>query len=326
MSERNDMSDDHGPGDIQASERGLAPSYPRYLDLIERGILGERIARAREFLASCNLCPRNCGVNRLENERGLCGVGEAVVVSSAHPHFGEEAPLVGKAGSGTIFFSGCNLQCIFCQNYEISRGGAGAVVSSSELAEIMLRLQEIGCHNLNLVTPTHVVPQILESLGIAVQAGFSLPIVYNTGGYDSPRTLELLNGVVDIYMPDFKYLSRDLAKRYSNAEDYPEVITAAVREMHRQVGDLAISDEGIATAGLLVRHLVMPGSLDDTTRILHFLAGEISRDTYINVMRQYHPCDRAFTCPPLDRPITHGEWREAIEAARGAGLHRLDKY
>jgi putative pyruvate formate lyase activating enzyme len=313
------MIDDH-PQDHPHTRR------PRYLSLIEQGTFGERVSRSWAALASCRLCPRNCGVKRLEDERGVCGIGSRAVVSSAHPHFGEEAPLVGQSGSGTIFFSGCNLRCIFCQNYEISQEGAGADVSPEELASIMLHLQRIGCHNLNLVTPTHVVPHILESLEIAVEGGFELPIVYNTGGYDTLEILRLLDGIVDIYMPDFKYLSPVLAKRYSNAEDYPSVITSAIREMHRQVGDLVISGEGIAVRGLLVRHLVMPGSLEDSVRIVHFLADEISRDTYVNVMRQYHPCYRAFACPPIDRALSSAEWRQAIDAACEAGLHRLDRY
>lgn len=301
------------------------PRYPRYLNLIERGTLDKRAARGRAMLASCRLCPRECGVNRLEGERGICGVGERAVVSSAHPHFGEETPLVGRGGSGTIFFSGCNLKCIFCQNYEISQEAVGVTVSPEELASMMLHLEEAGCHNLNLVTPTHVVPQILESLGIAAADGFELPIVYNTGGYDALETIGLLDGIVDIYMPDCKYLSPDLAKRYSNAGDYPRVVAAALREMHRQVGDLVISEEGIAVEGLLVRHLVLPGSSDDTDRVLRFLADEISPETYVNVMRQYHPCYRASTCPPLDRPLSFDEWRAAVDAALEAGLHRLDR-
>ena len=232
--------------------------------------------------------------------------------------------MVGRAGSGTIFFSGCNLKCIFCQNYEISQELAGHETSAGELASIMLQVQNAGCHNLNLVSPTHVVPQILESLAVAVDNGFRLPIVYNTGGYDTLQTIRLLDGIVDIYMPDIKYLSPALGAAYSNAEDYPDVIRGVVREMHRQVGDLEISPDGIAVRGLRVRHLVMPGALEDTKRILTFVADEISKNTYINVMRQYHPCYRASEHPPLDRPLTGTEWLEAIDTALGTGLHRLD--
>jgi putative pyruvate formate lyase activating enzyme len=300
-------------------------SYPSYLELSESGELEARISRALLILESCRLCPRRCAVNRLEDEKGTCGVGRWSIVSSAHPHFGEESPLVGRSGSGTVFFSGCNLKCLFCQNYEISQGLTGTEVSPDELASLLVGIQDIGCHNLNLVTPTHVVPQILEALKIAIQDGFHLPIVYNTGGYDSIDVIRLLDGIVDIYMPDIKYLSSPIAKRYSDAEDYPQVIREAIKEMHRQVGDLEISSDGIATRGLLVRHLVMPGMLDDTARIIHFLAGEISKNTYVNIMRQYHPAGRAWDYPPLDRPLSSDEWREAIEMARKAGLHRLDR-
>ena len=298
--------------------------YPRYLDLAAGGALDGRVERGVSMLAACSLCPRRCLVNRLGDERGVCGTGRRAAVSSAHPHFGEEAPLVGRAGSGTIFFSGCNLKCIFCQNYEISQELAGHETSAGELASIMLQVQNAGCHNLNLVSPTHVVPQILESLAVAVDNGFRLPIVYNTGGYDTLQTIRLLDGIVDIYMPDIKYLSPALGAAYSNAEDYPDVIRGVVREMHRQVGDLEISPDGIAVRGLLVRHLVMPGALEDTKRILTFVADEISKNTYINVMRQYHPCYRASEHPPLDRPLTGTEWLEAIDTALGTGLHRLD--
>jgi putative pyruvate formate lyase activating enzyme len=276
------------------------------------------------MLESCRLCPRECAVDRLRDERGTCGVGRNAVVSSAHPHFGEESPLVGSKGSGTIFFSGCNLKCLFCQNYEISQDCTGTTAPCERLAAVMLRIQEMGCHNLNLVSPTHVIPQILESLEAAAGEGFRLPVVYNTGGYDSIDAIRLLDGIVDIYMPDIKYLSAEAAREYSNAADYPEVIRSVVIEMHRQVGDLEISPEGIAVRGLLVRHLVMPGWLEDTGRIVRFLAEEVSKNTYVNVMRQYRPEYRAHEHPPLDRPLSHDEWLEAIEMARKAGLHRLD--
>ena len=300
-------------------------TYPAYLRLIERGELRARIERLIAVLESCVLCPRRCSVNRLRDETGVCRIGRHAFVSSAHPHFGEESPLVGTRGSGTIFFSGCNLKCLFCQNYEISHFVAGRSVSAEELASLMLRIQEIGCHNLNLVTPTHVVPQILEALEAAAGEGFSLPIVYNTGGYDSIEVIRLLDGVVDIYMPDIKFLSAEAAKRYCDAEDYPAVIREIVREMHRQVGDLVISPEGIAVHGLLVRHLVMPGMLDDTKAIVEFIANDISKDTYMNVMRQYRPEYRSNEFPRLDEALSRKEWREAIALAREAGLHRLDE-
>jgi putative pyruvate formate lyase activating enzyme len=300
-------------------------TYPSYLPLFESGELRVRLEAARSLLRTCRLCPRECGVNRLDDERGVCCIGLEAVVSSAHPHFGEEAPLVGRGGSGTIFFSGCNLKCLFCQNYEISHLLAGEKVTARRLAFLMLRLQETGCHNLNLVTPTHVVPQMLEALQLAVEGGFHLPIVYNTGGYDSVEVIHLLNCIVDIYMPDVKYLSSAAAAEYSDAADYPGVIRDVIREMHRQVGDLVMSADGIALRGLLVRHLVMPGGLEDTARIAAFLADEISRDTYVNIMAQYRPEYHAVGHAPIDRPLSRDEWREALRLARAAGLHRFDE-
>ena len=299
-------------------------TYPSYLSLIDSGKYDERLSKLRRTLESCRLCPRSCGVNRLKDEKGACCIGRRAVVSSAQPHFGEERPLVGRSGSGTIFFSGCNLKCLFCQNYEISQEPAGRPVSSDELASLMLGLQESRCHNLNLVSPTHVVPQILESIKAAVGGGFRLPIVYNTGGYDSIEVIRLLDGIVDIYMPDFKYLSPSMALEYSNAEDYPDVITEVVKEMHRQVGDLEISSDGVAVRGLLIRHLVMPEALDDTEKIVTFIAEEISKDSYVHIMRQYHPAYLASTVPPLDRPTSHREWEAASRLAAERGLHRLD--
>ncbi|MCX5752625.1 MAG: radical SAM protein [Candidatus Krumholzibacteria bacterium] len=300
-------------------------AYPSYLALLESGELAARRDRALAMLESCSLCPRACGVNRLGGEKGVCRVARRAVVSSAHAHFGEEAPLVGTAGSGTIFFSGCNLKCLFCQNYEISHLLAGDETSANRLAFLMLRIQEMGCHNLNLVTPTHVLPQILEALEIAAGRGLRLPLVYNTGGYDSIEAIRLLDGIVDIYMPDVKYLSAEAAAKYSGAADYPEVIREATREMHRQVGDLEIAADGIARRGLLVRHLVMPGMLGDVKEIAAFLAGEISRDTYINVMAQYRPEYLASEHPPLDRPLSRDEWTLAVRLARAAGLRRFDE-
>jgi len=302
-----------------------AETYPRYLALAGTGELAARRDMLLEMLAQCRLCPRACGVNRLEDARGACRVGRRALVSSAHPHFGEESVLVGERGSGTIFFSGCNLNCLFCQNYEISHELAGGEVTAPRLSSLMLRLQETGCHNLNLVTPTHVVPQVLEALALAVEKGFRLPIVYNTGGYDAIETIRLLDGVVDIYMPDVKFFSAAAAALYADAGDYPGVVTEALREMHRQVGDLVLSPDGVAAKGLLVRHLVMPGMLEDTVRIAAFLAEEISRDTYVNIMAQYRPEHRASEHPPLDRPLSREEWREAIRLARDAGLSRFDE-
>jgi putative pyruvate formate lyase activating enzyme len=298
---------------------------PAYLALHRSGELKRRVALAYARLEACDLCARECGVNRrLSPEGAGCHTGERAIVSSYGPHFGEESPLVGRGGSGTIFFAWCNLRCQYCQNYEISQGGEGYEVEPEELAHMMLSLQNQGCHNLNFVSPSHVVPQILAGLLIATGAGLRLPLVYNTGGYDSLKTLALLDGVVDIYMPDVKYADADVARRYSQVPRYPSVNQAAVKEMHRQVGDLTMDERGVAQRGLLVRHLVLPGGLAGTAEIIRFLRDEISPDTYTNVMAQYRPCYRAGNLPPLDRPITNQEYAEAVSLAQEAGL-RLDE-
>jgi len=262
----------------------------------------------------------------LAGESGKCHVTSEAVVSSYNPHFGEEAPLVGRHGSGTIFFTYCNLRCVFCQNYTISQLGEGRVVDREELARMMLSLQESGCHNINLVSPTHVVPHILEALELAVGMGLYLPLVYNTGGYDSVETLELLDGIVDIYMPDMKYSDAKIAKQLSGIKDYPRANKAAVKEMHRQVGDLQIDEQGIAQRGLLVRHLVLPHGLAGTEEIVRFLAQEVSTNTYLNIMAQYRPCYKAFDIPLLSRAVNKQEFYEAIDLAHQHGLYRLDKY
>lgn len=297
---------------------------PAYLELHAQGNLADRVRTALHVLRSCVICPRMCKVNRLEGELGFCRTGRLAMVSSFNPHFGEEAPLVGRGGSGTIFFTHCNLLCLFCQNYDISHLGIGDEVDAGLLARMMIRLQEEGCHNINFVTPTHVVPQILEALPLAIQGGLRVPLVYNTGGYDRVETLRLLEGVVDIYMPDIKFLDSETAGRLCNAPDYPETVRAAIREMHRQVGDLVTDRDGIAERGLLVRHLVMPAGLAQTRKAMEFLANEISKETYVNVMDQYRPCGEAHTHPDLSRRITQQEYLEAVEAARKSGLHRLD--
>ncbi len=281
--------------------------------------------RAKAMLAECHLCPRHCGANRLAGEKGKCRTAGQAMVSSYGPHFGEEAPLVGRHGSGTIFFTFCNLRCIFCQNYTISQLGEGSPVSPKELAGMMLSLQAKGCHNINLVSPTHVVPFILEALELAVGGGLSLPLVYNTGGYDSLETLKLLDGVVDIYMPDMKYADAKVGERFSGIRDYPEINRAAVKEMHRQVGDLELDEAGVAQRGLLVRHLVLPNRLAGTEAVVRFLAREVSANTYLNIMAQYHPCYQAFDIPELARPISQREFAEAVEMAHRQGLHRLDE-
>ena len=296
---------------------------PAYLQLARTGELRHRVEQAHEHLSSCDLCAQECHTDR-HTQKGVCRTGMLAVVSSHGPHHGEENPLRGWLGSGTIFFTHCNLKCQFCQNYEISQLGEGREVQPEEIAAMMIELQESGCHNINFVSPSHVVAQILAAVAIAAKAGLRLPLVYNTGGYDSSAALQLLDGVVDIYMPDMKYADARLALRFSKARNYPEVNRAAVKEMHRQVGDLVMDEHGIAQRGLLVRHLVMPGGIAGTPEIARFLAEEISRSTYINVMTQYHPCYKANEHPPLDRRITPKEYAEAVAACRAAGLHRFD--
>ena len=281
--------------------------------------------RALAILESCRLCPRRCGANRLEGETGECRTGRQAMVSSAGPHFGEETPLVGSGGSGTIFFTNCNLRCCFCQNYSISQMGEGHEVSSEELAATMLSLERRGCHNINLVSPTHIVPQILEALEIAAAGGLTVPLVYNSGGYDSVETLQILDGIVDIYMPDMKYSDEANALRFSGIEDYPEVNRAVVKEMHRQVGDLELDERGVATQGLLVRHLVLPHGLAGTDGVCSFLSEEVSKDTYLNVMAQYRPCYRSSDFTELTRPLSGEEFAGAVKTARSYGLHRLDR-
>lgn len=296
---------------------------PAYLALAESGALASRVEAAYRRMEACDICPHCCGVNRPVGELGVCRTGEQAVVSSAGPHFGEERPLVGRHGSGTIFFAWCSLRCRYCQNASISQRGEGAPVTPEALAETMLALQHRGCHNINFVTPSHVVPQILAATQIAAQRGLRIPLLYNTGGYDRLETLALLDGVFDIYMPDMKYTDTEVAARYSGVDDYPAINQAAVREMHRQVGDLALDERGIAQRGLLVRHLVLPEGLAGTGEIVRFLAA-LSADTYLNVMAQYRPCYEAYDLPPLDRPLTAAEYGEAVRTALDAGLHRLD--
>lgn len=283
-----------------------------------------KIQKALDILKECRLCPRNCKVNRLKGERGFCKTLDKPFVSSWGPHFGEERPLVGLYGSGTIFFTFCNLGCIYCQNWTISHLGEGEEISFDELAGVMINLQNLGCHNINLVTPTHQVPQILLALYIARENGLKIPVVYNCGGYESIETLKILEGVIDIYMPDFKYTDEKYAEKYSKAKDYPEVAKNAIKEMHRQVGDLVISKEGIATKGLLIRHLVLPNNIAGTEAFLEFIAKEISKNTYINIMDQYRPCWEATDYPELSRRITKKEFDEAIKLALKYGLNRID--
>jgi putative pyruvate formate lyase activating enzyme len=296
-----------------------------YINLYRNGELALRAQTALSLMAACVLCPRRCGVNRLQGELGYCRTGRKARIASYNAHFGEESPLVGLNGSGTIFVSSCNLLCTFCQNYEISHMGEGAEVEPEQLAAMMLALAEKGCHNINFVTPSHVVPQLLEGLVLAVENGLSVPLVYNSGGYDLVDTLKLLDGVFDIYMPDFKFWDNEVAHRFCDTPDYADVAKEALLEMHRQVGDLVVDREGIAIKGLLVRHLVMPNGLAGTEDVMTFLAREISPDTYVNVMDQYRPCGFAPKDETINRRLTAQEFQEAVASARRAGLRRLDQ-
>jgi len=299
---------------------------PTYLHLLRTGDLKKRAELLQNQLYACNLCPRNCGVNRIEGEVGVCGVGKNAWVSSYGPHFGEEDPLRGWQGSGTIFFSGCNLNCLYCQNSDISQNVSGEEVSEEILAEIMLELQSRGSHNINLVSPTHVCSQIVQALYIAAQRGLIIPIVYNSGGYDSVQTLKSLDGIVDIYMPDMKYSQPEIGQELSGVPDYPYHNQVAVKEMFRQVGDLQLSSRGIAERGLLVRHLILPGNLAGSEVILDFLAGEISTGTYLNIMDQYRPSYQAGRHAGLSRRITVDEYKTAVDTALRLGITRLDKH
>jgi putative pyruvate formate lyase activating enzyme len=298
---------------------------PAYQAARRSGLLEERVGRAERALESCSLCPRRCGANRLRGEKGYCRAGWLPAVSSHNPHFGEEDPLVGIHGSGTIFLTHCNLLCLFCQNYNISHEEHGREVGADRLAEMMLELQGLGCHNINFVTPTHYMPQILRAVALAAARGLSVPLVYNTGGYDAVETLRLLDGIFDIYMPDLKFMDGAAAEEFCDAPDYPQAAQAAILEMHRQVGDLVLDERGIALRGLLVRHLVLPEGLAGTREAMRFLAAQVSRNTYVNIMDQYRPCGEVTPRSPLRRRITHKEYEEAVQAAQEEGLTRLDR-
>jgi putative pyruvate formate lyase activating enzyme len=303
---------------------------PAYLEMYENNpsVFEERCERALSLLKSCTICPRLCKVNRLENQRGVCRSGRFAAVCSAFPHLGEEDGLRGWMGSGTIFFSYCNLKCVFCQNHELSWRGQGAIHDAGELARMMISLQEQGCHNINFVTPEHVVPQIMEALPLAIEMGLRVPLVYNTSAYDSMDSMELMDGIVDIYMPDFKYWDSDKSRLYLGAGDYPEVARKIFLEMYRQVGSLRFDEKGLARRGLLVRHLVMPGETDDSRQIFRFLAREISRDTWVNIMDQYRPDGLVLRKPEkysrINRGISSMEYRDACHAAMEEGLYRFD--
>jgi len=303
----------------------MAIIEPSYIETFKKGLLEEKVRKAHNLLKSCVLCPRKCGVDRKSGETGFCKTGRLAWVSSYNPHFGEEDPLVGTHGSGTIFFTHCNLLCLFCQNFEISHQGYGRELSDDELAAMMLELQQQGCHNINFVTPSHVVPQILSALEIAVPQGFHVPLVFNTGGYDRVETLKLLEGVFDIYMPDFKFWDPQIAEDACEAADYPQVTCRALLEMHRQVGDLVLDEDGLAKRGLLIRHLVLPGGLAGTREIMRFIARRISPDSYVNIMSQYRPCGRAAQVQGLDARLSVKDYQMALQAAKEAGITRLDR-
>lgn len=294
-----------------------------YRQLLKIGALKEKSRKAHARLSCCDLCAHACRANRLQSAKGICQVDDSVQISSFGPHFGEESVLVGRGGSGTIFFTGCNLRCVFCQNWEISHLSQGKTVSVEELAAIMLDLENAGCHNINLVTPTSYLPQILAALEIAAHQGLNLPIVYNCGGYESPIALELLDGVVDIYMPDLKFGDDEKALSLTGAKNYFSAVKAAITEMHRQVGDLQLNADGIAYRGLIVRHLVLPDNLAATDKIINFIADEISPHTYINIMDQYYPAYKADNFPPLNRKLHSHEYIAAVETAKAAGLYRF---
>jgi putative pyruvate formate lyase activating enzyme len=303
------------------AQKGFLPAY---LKTHREGLLEEKIVKAQKLLESCTVCPRDCNVNRLEGERGFCRADFLPKVSSASPHFGEERPLVGFHGSGTIFLTHCNLGCSFCQNYSISHLDEGEEIPIERLSRMMMTMQSLGCHNINFVSPTHYVPQILAALPEAIALGLTVPLVYNTGGYDAVETLKLLDGVFDIYMPDFKYSAGETAEEYSQARDYPLVAKQAIKEMFRQVGDLVLDERGIALRGLLIRHLVLPLGLAGTADVMQFLAQEISENTYVNIMAQYYPCGDIPPGSPLSRRISRLEYNEAVAIAKKAGITRLD--
>lgn len=297
---------------------------PMYLKLLENGELKDRVKILKNKLKHCELCPHRCKVNRLNGEKGYCKTLENVVVASFSPHFGEEPELVGQYGSGTIFFSHCNLECVFCQNYDISYCGEGEEISIEDLSNIMLYLQRKGCHNINLVSPGHIIPQIVEAIFLASQNGLNIPIVYNSNGYDLVETLKLLDGIIDIYMPDIKFGNDDIAFKYLGVKNYYKYAKDAIKEMYRQVNDLKTYNNNIAYKGILIRHLVMPQNIADTEKIINFIAEELSKDTYVNIMSQYYPTHKAFKYKEINRRINNNEYITALNAAKKAGLRRFN--
>lgn len=294
---------------------------PSYLRIYKTGKLGKVAEHAAGLLADCGICPHRCGVNRLKEEKGVCRTGSKAVVYSYMAHHGEEPPISGEKGSGTIFFANCNMACCYCQNFQFSQTGQGREVTADELASLMLELQANGCHNINLVTPTHVMPQILSALCIAAGKGLNVPLVYNSSGYELPEMIYLLDDIIDIYLPDMRYSDPDMALKYSRARDYPLYNQASVREMQRQTGDPVFNEQTIMERGLIVRHLVLPGNISGTGQVMKFLAEEISVDTYVSLMSQYFPCNKAKEFPELDRKISLEEFNEAQKEMETCGLH-----
>lgn len=296
--------------------------YPSYLEAYKNGGLNKVADEAFKILESCSICPRKCKVNRLKDEEGFCQTGFKPKVYSLMPHFGEEPAISGKLGSGTIFFSWCNMNCVYCQNYEFSQLGRGRQVGFEELGDFMLRLQDFGCHNINLVSPTHVMPQILKSLNAAIYKGLNIPLVYNTGGYELPEIIKLLDGIVDIYLPDMRYADSDMAVKYSNAKDYPKYNQASVKEMYGQVGNAEIGSDGVIKRGLIIRHLVLPNNTAGTDKIMEFISKELSKDTYISLMSQYTPYYNAEKFKEISRKLTSSEYEEAKKAMQKYGLNK----
>lgn len=293
---------------------------PTYIKLYNEGILENRIQELSELLKNCTICPHECKVDRTSGKKSICGADWRVEISSAFQHFGEESPLVGRHGSGTIFLTHCNLKCVFCQNYDISHLGDGKVITAEDLSNIMIHLQSLGCHNINFVTPTHYVAQIISALPKAIEKGLKIPLVYNCGGYESVKTLRLLDGIIDIYMPDTKFYSSETASRFTKAKNYSEILKEALKEMHKQVGDLVVNSSGIAVRGLLIRHLVMPKDLAGTKNMMKFIADELSTNSFVNIMAQYRPCHLAYKYNELNRRITHLEFLNALKMAKEAGI------
>lgn len=298
---------------------------PAYLSLHRTGELKKRGEELWDIMESCRLCPRECGINRLEGNEGFCHASSQLEISSFHPHFGEERPLVGKGGSGTIFLTNCGLRCVFCINWEISHGGQGSPASIEDMADMMLRLQQIGCHNINIVTPTHYSPHVVKALDVAAGRGLRLPLVYNTCGWERREIIQKLDGIVDIYLPDFKYSDGRMAAKYSsNAKTYPEITQATLLEMHRQVGVAKPGRDGIMYRGLMIRHLVMPNGIGGTRKVIEWIAENLPKDTFLNIMSQYRPMYKAFDYPNISRRLTRKEYKDAVRWAKDAGLTNLD--